>query len=91
MTKNNLPNRNDMMNAIDAMRTALWEVLKETGLMFGVVASGVLVIGSIVYGLIEYTLVTTIVLVVLGLLLWFVAEADSAMTNRIRNEEREGK
>ena len=80
--KINLPVREDVLNAIDSMRTVAWEWLKGVGQLLGVLASIFAVFGSIIYCMVQYTLVTSIVLVVACLLTWFVVEIDIARTNR---------
>jgi uncharacterized membrane protein YraQ (UPF0718 family) len=87
MTKTNLPNRDDVKNAIDSMRTVIWEWLKEAAVFFAFLFSGFAVIGTLIYGLVEYTIPTFVALAVGGVLLWFAAEVDSARANRVRNSE----
>lgn len=87
MTQNNLPNREDVKNAIDSMRTAIWQWLKEAAVFFAFLFSGFAVIGTLIYGLVEYTIPTFVALAVAGVILWFAAEVDSARTDRVRNSE----
>lgn len=80
--KINLPAREDVMNAIDSMRTVAWEWLKSLGVVLAVIACTFAFFGSIIYCMVEYTLVTSIVIVVACLLVWFIVELDTARTNR---------
>lgn len=80
--KINLPAREDVMNAIDSMRTVAWEWLKSLGVVLAVIACAFAFFGSIIYCMVEYTLVTSIVIVVACLLVWFIVELDTARTNR---------